>query len=29
VLQGLEQAPVGLGMLFRGENNGKLVARVT
>ena len=29
VLEGLEQAPVGLGMLFRGENNGKLVVRVT
>jgi NADPH-dependent curcumin reductase CurA len=29
VLQGLEQAPVGLGMLFRGENTGKLVVRVT
>src|SRR6185295_7661379 len=28
VLQGLEQAPVGLGMLFRGENIGKLVVRV-
>jgi NADPH-dependent curcumin reductase CurA len=29
VLQGLEQAPVGLGMLFRGENIGKLIVRVT
>ena len=28
VLEGLEQAPAGLGMLFRGENNGKLVVRV-
>ena len=28
VLQGLQQAPVGLGMLFRGENTGKLVVRV-
>ena len=28
VLEGLTQAPVGLGMLFRGENNGKLVVRV-
>jgi NADPH-dependent curcumin reductase CurA len=28
VLEGLEQAPVGLGMLFRGENAGKLVVRV-
>lgn len=28
VLQGLEQAPVGLGMLFRGENIGKLVVQV-
>ncbi|MPZ43268.1 MAG: zinc-binding dehydrogenase [Betaproteobacteria bacterium] len=28
VLDGLEQAPVGLGMLFRGENAGKLVVRV-
>lgn len=27
VLDGLEQAPVGLGMLFRGENTGKLVIR--
>src|SRR5262249_20588127 len=25
VLEGLTQAPVGLGMLFRGENSGKLV----
>lgn len=28
VLDGLDQAPVGLGMLFRGENTGKLVIRV-
>ena len=28
VLNGLAQAPVGLGMLFRGENTGKLVVRV-
>lgn len=28
VLEGLEQAPAGLGMLFRGENTGKLVVRV-
>src|SRR5262245_29895131 len=28
VLDGLEQAPVGLAMLFRGENTGKLVVRV-
>jgi len=28
VLDGLAQAPVGLGMLFRGENNGKLVIQV-
>ena len=28
VIDGLERAPVGLGMLFRGENNGKLVVRV-
>jgi NADPH-dependent curcumin reductase CurA len=28
VLEGLEQAPAGLGMLFRGENSGKLVVRV-
>jgi len=28
VLEGLEQAPIGLGMLFRGENTGKLVVRV-
>ena len=28
VLEGLEQAPFGLGMLFRGENTGKLVVRV-
>jgi len=24
----LEQAPIGLGMLFRGENTGKLVVRL-
>ena len=28
VLEGLEQAPIGLGMLFRGENRGKLVVRL-
>ena len=28
VLEGLEQAPAGLGMLFRGENMGKLAVRV-
>jgi len=28
VLAGLAQAPVGLGMLFRGENTGKLVVRI-
>jgi NADPH-dependent curcumin reductase CurA len=28
VLEGLGQAPAGLGMLFRGENSGKLVVRV-
>ena len=28
VLEGLAQAPFGLGMLFRGENTGKLVVRV-
>lgn len=28
VLEGLEQAPIGLGMLFRGENTGKLVIRL-
>lgn len=28
VLEGLDQAPSGLGMLFTGENNGKLVVRV-
>src|SRR6185436_2731473 len=27
MLEGLAQAPVGLGMLFRGENTGKLVVR--
>ena len=29
VLDGLSQAPVGLGMLFRSENTGKLVVRVS
>ena len=29
VLDGLEQAPIGLGMLFRGENMGKLVVRLS
>jgi NADPH-dependent curcumin reductase CurA len=29
VLEGLAQAPIGLGMLFRGENRGKLVVRAT
>ena len=28
ILEGLERAPVGLGMLFRGENTGKLVVRL-
>jgi NADPH-dependent curcumin reductase CurA len=28
VLEGLAQAPIGLGMLFRGENTGKLVVRL-
>ena len=28
MLDGLDQAPLGLGMLFRGENTGKLVIRV-
>ena len=28
ILEGLSQAPNALGMLFRGENNGKLVIRV-
>jgi NADPH-dependent curcumin reductase len=28
VLEGLAQAPIGLGMLLRGENTGKLVVRV-
>jgi len=28
ILEGLHQAPNGLGMLFRGENNGKLVIQV-
>ena len=28
VLDGLESAPIGLGMLFRGENSGKLVVRL-
>jgi hypothetical protein len=29
VLEGFDQAPIGLGMLFRGENTGKLVVRLT
>ena len=29
VIDGLERAPEGLGMLFRGENHGKLIVRVT
>ncbi len=29
VIDGLDQAAVGLGMLFKGENMGKLVVRVT
>ncbi len=29
ILEGLDSAPQALGMLFRGENNGKLVIRVT
>ena len=29
VLEGLDQAPVGLGMLFRGENTGKLVVQLS
>ncbi len=29
ILDGLDSAPQALGMLFRGENNGKLVVRVT
>jgi NADPH-dependent curcumin reductase len=29
ILEGLHQAPAALGMLFRGENNGKLVIQVT
>ena len=29
ILDGLDTAPRALGMLFRGENNGKLVVRVT
>jgi hypothetical protein len=28
VLEGLDQAPIGLGMLFRSENTGKLVVRL-
>jgi hypothetical protein len=28
IIDGLERAPIGLGMLFRGENKGKLVVRV-
>ena len=28
MLEGLQQAPIGLGMLFRGENMGKLVVRL-
>jgi NADPH-dependent curcumin reductase CurA len=28
VMAGLAQAPIGLGMLFRGENTGKLVVRI-
>jgi hypothetical protein len=28
VLEGLAQAPIGLGMLFRGENTGKLVVQL-
>lgn len=28
ILEDLKQAPIGLGMLFRGENTGKLVVRV-
>src|SRR5262249_10144603 len=28
IIDGLESAPVGLGMLFRGENDGKLVVHV-
>jgi NADPH-dependent curcumin reductase CurA len=28
VLEGLAQAPIGLGMLFRGENTGKLVVHL-
>ena len=28
-IEGLEAAPEGLGMLFRGGNTGKLVVRVT
>jgi NADPH-dependent curcumin reductase len=29
VLEGLAQAPIGLGMLFRGENTGKLVVHLS
>ena len=28
VINGLQRAPQGLGMLFRGENHGKLVVKV-
>ena len=28
VLEGLDQAPAALGMLFRGENQGKLLIQV-
>jgi hypothetical protein len=27
IVDGLENAPIALGMLFRGENTGKLVVR--
>jgi NADPH-dependent curcumin reductase CurA len=29
VLEGLDRAPEALGMLFRGENDGKLAVRVS
>ena len=29
IVEALDQAPNALGMLFRGENTGKLVVRVT
>jgi len=29
ILDGLHHAPAALGMLFRGENTGKLVVRVS